>query len=202
MHIGIDDTDSTIRGCTTYVAALIIDELRKNGVKFVDYPNLIRLNPNVPWKTRGNGALCLRIEYEENQAPEIMEKTIELVEEQSDLSFKGTDPGIVFLTTHHIPSEITDFAKKTETRIVTLRRAVQLIQEYHAEAVGYNTQRGLIGALAAIGETLSGDYTYELIAYRKPENFGTRRRIDEASILEMDQKLQPFTFNNIDTEKR
>ena len=27
----------------------------------VDYPRLVRLNPNVPWKTRGNGAVALTL---------------------------------------------------------------------------------------------------------------------------------------------
>ena len=55
--------------------------------------------------------------------------------------------------------------------------------------------------MAAIGETLDGDHTYELIAYRTPENLGTKRRVDEASIFEMDKLTQPYTFNNVDSEK-
>ncbi len=70
-----------------------------------------------------------------------------------------------------------------------------------AEAVGFNSCRGIIGALAAIGETLDGDHTYELIAYRTPENLGTKRRVDEASIFEMDKLTLPYTFNNVDEEK-
>jgi tRNA(Ile2)-agmatinylcytidine synthase len=27
----------------------------------VEYPYLVRLNPNIPWKTRGNGAICINI---------------------------------------------------------------------------------------------------------------------------------------------
>ena len=65
MHIGLDDTDSTRNGCTTYIAALLVEQLEHLHVKFIDYPNLVRLNPNVPWKTRGNGALCLRFEFDE-----------------------------------------------------------------------------------------------------------------------------------------
>jgi tRNA(Ile2)-agmatinylcytidine synthase len=98
MHIGLDDTDSTKGGCTTYVAALLVEKLEKLGAEFLDYPNLIRLNPNVPWKTRGNGALCLRIKYDERLEDQIKEAAISLVEEHADLNFKGTDPGIVFLT--------------------------------------------------------------------------------------------------------
>ncbi len=76
-----------------------------------------------------------------------------------------------------------------------------LIKKLGAEAAGFNTCRGIIGALAAIGETLEGDYTYELIAYRTPENLGTKRRVDEASIFEMDKLTLPYTFNNVDSEK-
>ena len=106
MHIGLDDTDSTRKGCTTYVAALLVEKLEKLNVKFLDYPNLIRLNPNVPWKTRGNGALCLRIEYDEDIEDQIKEAAISLVEEHADLNFKGTDPGIVFFKNTIIPKEV------------------------------------------------------------------------------------------------
>jgi tRNA(Ile2)-agmatinylcytidine synthase len=200
MHIGFDDTDSTRQGCTTYVAALLVEKLEKLGVTFLDYPLLIRLNPNVPWKTRGNGALCLRIQHTPEIEDEIKKLTVDLVEEHSDLTWKGTDPGIVFLKTKEIPLEITAFAKAAETSIVTKKQALNLIRRFQAEAFGYNTQQGIIGALAAIGETLKEDHTFELIAYRKPENLGTKRRVDEESIFQMDKALQPYTYNNIDEE--
>jgi tRNA(Ile2)-agmatinylcytidine synthase len=202
MHIGLDDTDSTRNGCTTYVAALLVEKLEKLGVEFADYPNLVRLNPNVPWKTRGNGALCLRIEYDEELYEEIKNVTIGLVEEYADINFKGTDPGIVFFTQPEIPEEIKTFAEKAETSIATLKEATNLVMKYGGEALGFNTCRGIIGALAAVGETLEGDHTYELIAYRAPENRGLERRVDELSIFEMDRLTQPYTFNNVDTEKR
>ncbi len=201
MHIGIDDTDSTRKGCTTYVAALLVEELEKLNVAFVDYPGLIRLNPNVPWKTRGNGALCLRIEHDSVQEQAIKEVVVQLVEEHSDLVWKGTDPGVVFLKAKEVPADFAKFARKTTTGIVTLKEALRLIKKYHGEAFGYNTQRGIIGATAAIGETLQQDHTYELITYRVKANIGTKRKVDRQSIFQMDQVLQPYTFNNIDTEK-
>jgi tRNA(Ile2)-agmatinylcytidine synthase len=202
MYIGLDDTDSTRQGCTTYVAALLVEQLEKLGTTFLDYPALVRLNPNVPWKTRGNGALCLRIQIDVNQEEAVKELTVRLVEKNSDLSWKGTDPGIVFLNSSQVPIEITDFAKQAETTVVTLQEALKLIRKFHAEALGYNTQRGIIGALAAIGETLREDHTFELIAYRAPENVGTKRRVDEESIFQMDKELQPCTFNNVDEETK
>ena len=57
LHIGIDDTDNRSGGCTTHLAFKVTEQiLRKTNACFIDYPLLIRLNPNVPWKTRGNAA--------------------------------------------------------------------------------------------------------------------------------------------------
>ncbi len=201
MHIGLDDTDSTKGGCTTYLAAVLIEKLEKFHVQFIDYPALIRLNPNVPWKTRGNGALCLRFTHAPEFETRIKETAIELWEKHSAVNERGTDPGIVFYKNSEIPQELKAFSKKTETTIVTLKEAMGLIKKLGAEAAGFNSCRGIIGALAAIGETLEGDYTYELIAYRTKENLGTKRRVDETSILEMDKLTQPCTFNNVDPEK-
>jgi len=201
MHIGLDDTDSTKGGCTTYLAALIIEALEKLHVEFTDYPALIRLNPNVPWKTRGNGALCLRFSYDAKYKEDIKDLALNLWEENSAIKEKGTDPGIVFFDRREIPAELILFAKNAETSIVTLKRALALIKRFGAEACGFNSCRGIIGALAAIGETLNCDHTFELIAYRVPANWGSKRKVDEASIFEMDKELQPYTFNNVDFEK-
>jgi tRNA(Ile2)-agmatinylcytidine synthase len=202
MHIGLDDTDSAKGGCTTYLAALLIQELAAFQVQFIDYPGLIRLNPNVPWKTRGNGALCLRFKHPAALEQEIKEAALALWEENSAIKEKGTDPGIVFFGKQEIPEEFTVFSKRAETGIVTLKEALSIIKKFGAEAYGFNSRRGIIGALAAVGETLNCDHTYELIAYRTPQNWGTKRQVDAASIFEMDKQLAPYTFNNVDTEKR
>ncbi|MGB9740643.1 MAG: TiaS agmantine-binding domain-containing protein [Candidatus Bathyarchaeia archaeon] len=201
MHVGLDDTDSTRRGCTTYVTAVLVEKLQKFGVEFVDYPNLVRLNPNVPWKTRGNGALCLRVKYNENVEERVKETVISTVEEFADLQFKGTDPGIVFFKGAKIPRAVKVFAKNTITGIVTMKEALKLIKKFAAEALGYNSGRGIIGGLAAVGETLDGDHTYEILAYRMPENYGSKRMVDEESIFKMDRATAPYTFNNVDLEK-
>ena len=198
MHIGLDDTDSPRKGCTTYVAALLVEKLRKLGMEFIDYPNLVRLNPNVPWKTRGNGALCLRIKCDKSDEEKIKETVTNTVEDHADLEYTGTDPGIVFFKKAKIPREVRIFAKKAVTGIVNLEDALKLLKKFEAEAVGFKKCRGIIGGLAAVGETLQCDYTFEILAYRIPENWGLKRRVDESSIVEMDKATAPYTFNNVD----
>ncbi|MEK6851015.1 MAG: DNA-binding protein, partial [Candidatus Thermoplasmatota archaeon] len=59
VHLGFDDTDSRRGLCTTWLATEFVREFRDWDL--LGYPRLVRLNPNVPWKTRGNGAICLRL---------------------------------------------------------------------------------------------------------------------------------------------
>jgi len=198
LQIGFDDTDSPKGGCTTHIAALLVEKLSLMGVSFLDYPNLIRLNPNVPWKTRGNGALCLRIECPEDTVDRIKETTIDAIETNAKLSYSGTDPGVVFLF-EDIPQKIKDFAKKAEQRIVKMEESLRLVKEFDVEAAGFKKGRGIIGGLAAIGEDLSGDHTFEFISYRMPENCGEPRRVQASSVKMMDAN-SPLTFKNIDTE--
>ncbi|KON32834.1 MAG: hypothetical protein AC479_06580 [miscellaneous Crenarchaeota group-6 archaeon AD8-1] len=201
MHIGIDDTDSVRKGCTTYIAALLIEKLEELGVRFIDYPNLIRLNPNVPWKTRGNGALCLRFQYNPIFEDEIKQRTRNVVENNSDLQSENTNPGIIFLIGNKIPQEIRIFSKKVLQGIVDLESAIKLTEKYSCDMIGFKNCRGLIGSLGAIGEILDCDHTYELISYRKLRNIGKVRILDKKSVFKMDELTKPFTFNNVDLEK-
>jgi len=202
LHIGIDDTDSPRKGCTTYVAALLVERLSEFNVDFIDFPSLIRLNPNVPWKTRGNGSLCLRIRYDNDIFDEIQDLALQLITQESDISYDGTDPAVVFFHGTSIPQELTLFSNEVIQKIVELDRAISLIQKYRMEAVGFKEGRGIIGALAAIGETLLEDHTYEFITYRKAENIGSLRKIDNDSVFKMDSMMNDLTFNNIDYDKR
>ncbi len=84
----------------------------------------------MPWKTRGNGALCLRFKHPAAFEQEIKEAALELWEKNSAIKEKGTDPGIVFFSGQEIPEEFTAFSKRAETSIVTLREALSLIKKF------------------------------------------------------------------------
>jgi tRNA(Ile2)-agmatinylcytidine synthase len=200
LHVGIDDTDSPRTGCTTYVASLLVQKLISLGASFIDYPNLIRLNPNVPWKTRGNGALCLRFKCDKAEEGNIKETVIDYVEKHSDLVYSGTEPGVVFYSSESVTEKLVAFSTQAIQGIVKMKDALALVSSLKAEAVGFKTGQGIIGALAAVGETLTGDHSYELITYRTPSNRGTKRQVDKESVFEMDRKTKLCTFNNVDSE--
>jgi len=197
LHIGLDDTDSTSGGCTTYLAACIVEQLTKHNVRFVDYPNIIRLNPNIPYKTRGNAAVALRLETSESQYAFIRETVLNEIEQKSKIGEKGTEPAVVILRGKP-PASVKALAERALCQVVPVKNAVNIVRKSSAEAAAYGNQLGLVGALAAVGNTIEGDHTYELIAYRKRENCGTTRKVDRASVIRMNLLTAPFTFSNYD----
>jgi tRNA(Ile2)-agmatinylcytidine synthase len=198
LHVGIDDTDSKQGMCTTYVAAVIVSELKRAGIELVGYPRLIRLNPNAPWKTRGNCAIALTVETDAEGASEVKKIVLKRVEELAELDQEGTTPGVVFYQGERIPQKLEAYSKRVVQDIVTIEEAEELAEELGAEVHKFKLGRGIIGALAAIGNTLKRDRTYELVAYRTTENWGTPRRVDARSVAEMDSKTSPRTFDNLD----
>ena len=198
LWIGIDDTDSKDGMCTTYVGAVVIDRLKKLGAKIIGFPRLIRLNPNWKLKTRGNCAVALDVEVKEQKIPAVKNTILKIVEELAELDYDTTNPGVVFYQSKKIPAKLRAFSKKVVQDVATIEEADALARDIGAEVHKFKLGRGIIGGLAAIGNTLESDWTFELIAYRVPKNWGLKRRIDAASVVEMNSKTFPETFDNLD----
>jgi len=204
LNIGIDDTDSEVFGCTTYVAAKIVSYLdNTSGITFLDYPLLVRLNPNIPWKTRGNGAVSIRINIDESRASseEVKESVLKIVKELSDLSNPRSDPAIVFL--NRVPRKgdlLHAFYLRVLRSMVSPTEALEIAEKVGASCSFLKTSKvGVVGALAAAGAVFE-DYTYELLSYRIRDNYGKPRMINRESVFLMDKMTSHNTFNNIDPE--
>ncbi|MGC8816858.1 MAG: TiaS agmantine-binding domain-containing protein [Candidatus Hadarchaeum sp.] len=198
LHIGIDDTDSKRGMCTTYVGAVAIRRLEQQGFKLKGYPKLIRLNPNWKMKTRGNCAIAFTLSVKRDQIPLVKEIVLKTVADLAELHVETTNPGVVFYQGNKITEEMKAFSKKVVQDVVTIGEAEELARMVGAEIHKFKLGRGIVGALAAIGNTLEDDWTFELITYRTPENRGKPRKIDPASVEEMDRKTYPRTFDNLD----
>lgn len=198
LHIGIDDTDSKEGMCTTYVGAVAINSLKSQGVMLEGYPKLIRLNPNWKLKTRGNCAIAFTAKVQKHQIPVVKETVLRTVEELAELHIETTNPGVVFYEGERVPKKLRKFSKKVVQDITTIDEAEALAMEIGAEIHKFKLGRGIIGALAAIGNRLERDWTFELITYRKPENRGTPRKVDAASVVKINTKTFPNTFDNLD----
>ena len=197
IYVGIDDTDSQTGMCTTYITSVILDKLKSCGYNMEGYPRLIRLNPFAKFKTRGNGAVSFRINIKsENDVRNIKKTVLSYIEDLSQLQDEQTNPGVVFFQ-GKITSELERYSLKTIRDIVPLKETLKLAHNIGAEIHRFKNGRGIIGAMAAIGCPLK-DKTYELLAYRQPENYGKKRMIDYDSVRLMNEKLYPQTFDNLD----
>ena len=161
MYIGFDDTDSPKGMCTTYLAYKMVKTLKKEKVTFLDFPNLIRFNPNIPWKTRGNGAVGLTISTDNPQKIKRMIKN--LVEKYSDTK-NGANPGLVFFQNNEIPSSFQKFSKLALWKLIGRNEAKQFVSENNIESFYLGNGQGLVGAISAVGYEFS-DHTFELLSY-------------------------------------
>ena len=198
LHIGFDDTDSRLGRCTTHLAFTIVSYLYKKNIKFLDYPLLIRLNPNIPWKTRGNGAVCLRIMMTKSNTIEDIFDFIKNEIEKNSAIGKGANPGLVCLQGKEIPDEIIEFNRLAMFDILSKQKAIKIAQKYNLKYFGFGNGHGLVGAMAAIGCLLNSDHTFEILAYRKIKSCGTSRIIDPIDVIHLHDITFPFTFNSYD----
>jgi tRNA(Ile2)-agmatinylcytidine synthase len=195
LHVAFDDTDSRTDRCTTHLAFKVAEQLKKAGVKLVDYPLLIRLNPNIPWKTRGNGAVCLRLRVPD--AGRVVDHIRHAVEEGSSIG-SGANPGVAFLPADYIPAELQKFSALAMGDVLSRQMAEKVAGAAGVQFFTFGNGQGLVGSLGAMGCLLDGDYTYELIAYRKPENCGAPRVVNEERVIKFSADTYPNTFNNYD----
>ncbi len=205
MIIGIDDTDSRKGMCTTYLCAVLADELKKYGE--VSTPRLVRLNPCIPFKTRGNGAVSFEIWITEGEEEKVKSEVKNRVSELSELREEGTKPGVVFIDDNvlNLNLKLKNFYENAVREVLTLEDAYAIISELHFDYIGLKNKRGLIGALAAASFLVLQknkpdyyDFTYELMVYRQKERWGKSRFIDETSVWKADAATYPLTWDTVD----
>ena len=197
LNIGFDDTDSPKGMCTTFLAYKIVDLLQKQKTEFLDFPRLIRFNPNIPWKTRGNGAVSIRIKTK--NPSKVKNQIKNLVSKYSDTK-NGANPGLVFFESDAIPAEFTNFSNLALWQLIKRNNAKRFAKKNDLEFFYKGNGQGLVGAIGAIGYDFQ-DHTLELLSYRKRTKFGKERKISAESVKIMQEKTSPNTFNSFDTKK-
>ncbi|WP_338600006.1 tRNA(Ile)(2)-agmatinylcytidine synthase [Sulfolobus tengchongensis] len=201
--IGIDDHDSYNLGCTTHFSVILLSKLLKNhNAILLDMPYLVRLNPNIPWKTRGNASIRIEIEFngtKKELADLIFSYSTKYVKEISFALERDRKPGLAIIEYNNYVrslSKLNSFYLKGVSDVIPLDYAKRFAEKTDIEVRG---DRGIIGSIAALG--VYGAYTYELITYRKRENWLKKRIIDTESVKRFDEITFPMTFANYDYVK-
>lgn len=209
MFVAVDDTDSIRGNCTTFLATEIINELSEFDL--IGNPRLIRLNPAVPWKTRGNGSLVMEFGkgkgnkhfigvidgkeifcYDESENIDIdfksvLNKIIPLIEKYHE---DDANPGCVISDGKPNP----EFYRKGLYTILKRSDVDSELERIGAEVFTIGNGMGLIGCTCGLAWN-PDDFTYELLTYRMPDKWGTLRTYDPQSIRKMDSEY-PSTFNS------
>lgn len=205
MIIGIDDTDSNEGMCTTYLGALLLDELQAYGT-VETLPLLVRLNPTIPYKTRGNAAVALKLKT--NCPEKVIAHVVSRIKELSRMECEKTNPGAVFVLERdyeRLRPVLRSFMEKAIRDVIEIEEAKSLISKSGISSKGFKNGRGLIGALAACGAMLNleeWDHTFEYLAYRQKKKWGTQREIEKESFFEADRKTYPETWDTVDLKNR
>lgn len=211
-HLSFDDTDSLDGMCTTYLATLMLEEFSEFDL--IGLPRLVRLNPNVPWKTRGNAAISIslgrgkgrKIKVGEIQgdgvfafldgspAPrdDVISRASAVIEKNAHFACENTNPGAVISPRR--PS--SELYWRTVREIVPLSASKKEIKAVGGSFVEFKNGRGVIGAAAAMAWRPK-DFTFEVLSYRRRKRIGTKRKIDSESVKRMDRRF-PTTFHNLD----
>ena len=201
LLVGLDDHDSPVGGCTTHFTTLFIKSVLTGELraKILGLPRLVRLNPVIPWKTRGNAATVVEIEHEDPK--EVFDFLVNLTEtydrEVSRGLSLGRRPGAVVIEDR---AENLNYLRWVYKKALTDVVAPDVAEKVVVRLNGlYMKSRGSIGSLAALGFSPEEGFTYELIFYRdlskgRPENVEFVKRLEESYF--------PRIFYNYDFQKK
>ncbi|ATW88849.1 tRNA(Ile2)-agmatinylcytidine synthase [Halohasta litchfieldiae] len=202
--IGLDDTDSRSEGmCTTYLATRLAEAIEATGGT-VQRRLLVRLNPAVKHKTRGNAALALHTDLDAETAFELACDQLESLAIDVD---SRTSPGVVVATgsPEAVPDSVSNHARRAIRHRISLDDAIAVSDDagYHHRGwagVGCDVQgRGRIGALAAVGAWQAFDeWTYETISYREFDRCGTPREVDTEAVFAAAESGYPTVWDTVD----
>jgi len=197
--VGVDDTDSRATGmCTTYAARELADRIRETGGS-VERLLLIRLNPAVEHKTRGNAALAVHTDLDADRALALVRETLDLAQTDDP----KTNPGAVVAdcAPDEVPPQVAEFALDAVRTIQDRTTATLLCDTMGFARCQRGNGRGLVGALAAVGAWAAFDeWTAETIAYRAFDRCGTPRAVDHETVFAAAEDGYPEVWDTVDRE--
>ena len=224
--VAVDDTDSRERGmCTTYVGARLAERLDAAGGR-VTRRLLVRLNPAVKHKTRGNAAVAVHVSGVGPAAA--FDLAAETVREFAAVDDPRTSPGVVVADVDvaaptpapaaddtagpraaGLPADVAEFARRALRHRLSLDEALELADEHGFRHASFGSGgetaaeavagRGRIGALAAVGAPAAfDDWTVERISYRELDRCGTPRDVDAESVFAAADRGYPTVWDTVD----
>ena len=197
IWIGLDDTDTADYGCTTATFDDLLNSLSDlPGFQIIER-RLVRLWPFAERRTRGNGALSCIIECSSKSISRFENLLSSFFSDLEDsLRIDGeidslTSPALIY-SFEEINEDLYWEAVRQKVDVSNRIKKLSGINK-----MTLNSDWGLIGASAAIAWKPHEESTWELIAWRHPNNIGKKREISSSIVKDMEIK-HPETFVNRD----
>jgi tRNA(Ile2)-agmatinylcytidine synthase len=170
----------------------------------------------IPIKTRGNGAVAIAlgkgsskhawtgmVDGEDvhiysrdshratgRELEDVADRVERLLKKHSDIK-NDANPGYVVCSGYPLQSLYWGGVR----RYLKLKEVLRALPKGSIHG-GFNGALGVVGAACALAWR-PRDRTWEIITYRRKERIGTKRLVDERSVVEMDRRF-PDTFSNYD----
>lgn len=178
--------------CTTYVGATVADELESAG-HAVLARRLVRLNPAIEHKTRGNAAVGIETSASPEIAHSIARERVEALAVADD---PATNPGVAAVDADRAGA-LAGLTWRAIRGVVPIEAARTALAAVDARTTTVGSGRGLVGAAAAVGAGVALEgWTVELLAYREPRRWGTPREV--AAVADAADRTYPETWDTVD----
>ncbi len=211
LFLAFDDIDSLFGGCTTHFTAKLFYTLIKSGYKPKSLPHLIRLNPDIPWKTRGNAATVIVLDTGNDgieSIKELVSKSLHDYLTIEEASAANTQPAILIgYVDKQERQTLIRLYREAIINVVPPDLVWSILSNLKSfEVIAPYGRRGVVGALSAIGAVLAGEdiRTYELLRYVHTPLFdktNVSTPFIERIYRVLDESEYIDTFSHVDREE-
>ncbi|AFH42795.1 MULTISPECIES: tRNA(Ile)(2)-agmatinylcytidine synthase [Fervidicoccus] len=203
LAITLDGYDTNFSGCTTHYTIFLIKKILKeiNGAKLVKGPYLVRLNPNIPLKTRGNASVSFLVDVSSGSSVEKILSLHRRYSEKYSSTNERNGKGTILISEDPVDivkKEAYNIYKKALSDYVPIIEGIRFADKF---GLVFEGEKSIIGAVSALGYMYSGDdSTFELLAYRMPGETG-ERKIDNLTAGKVLLSYKTL-FNNFDEKRK
>ena len=146
--IGVDDTDSAVKGATFSTALQLASVLNRSSKDYRFLRFTLELNwPANPVKTTNNASSALVFAVTRGKEEALVKDFERLIRRYSI----SKETGMVVMNKVRAPEVLKSYARKVKREHVTVEEAFKAAKDADVRAMPITGERGLIGALAVVG---------------------------------------------------
>jgi len=146
--VGVDDTDDEQHEAATWEVTMRLMNGLSRELKVESIAHkIVRLYPNIKYKTGGNSACFIEVGVLPEMAKEFKDFCVEFLQQETD----SKETAIAFMEGLVVPEKLKTFSRNARRGEVTIAEAKQVAKELGIDLQNVTGELGMIGALASTG---------------------------------------------------